>query len=76
MFSLFITAHNYCLEIIWIYCNLIYLNKSMADLLLLFQYFYEFFYNILRWIYCIVICKICKLTVFNKENKVIYTDIA
>ena len=47
----------------------------MADLLLLFQYFYEFFYNILRWIYCIVICKICKLTVFNKENKVIYKDI-
>ena len=47
----------------------------MADLLLLFQYFYEFFYNILRWIYCIAICKICKLTVFNKENKVIYKDI-
>ena len=40
-----------------------WLNQPMADLLS----FYEF-YTIPGCIYCIVICKICKLDVFNKEK--------
>ena len=32
-------------------------------------------FSILGCVYCIVICSICKLDVFNKENKVIYKDI-